>query len=184
MLTISYFNMSAKHKLHIEAPIPSHIPPSYIIAELYDHNTIITLQSLTTGHKNLPSTELAILDDSYWLPINSHPVKSYEVTECIFALPGAGEWGKIYITFPSTFQNIKYGVKSRGDAPGVIVRAEFRVERSEQGPRWKLVEDMEVSCHRLLTPFVKWKVEEAHRGIVGKIIEKAGSEDQTDRSWW
>ena len=37
---------------------------------------------------------------------------------------------------------------------------------------WVLVEDVEVTCSWLMMPFVKGKMEEAHRGVCQKIIEK------------
>lgn len=176
--------MSAKHHLHIAASIPPHLTPGEVIAALQDHNTTLSLQALTTGHEKLPKTAPETLKDTYWFPTDLNPVHTYSVTECVTILPGVGQMGRKNITFPSCFQNIPSGVKSRADVSGVTVRAEYRVIRggmeSEvdgegQGigdAEWVLVEDAEVSCSWWMMPFVKGKMELAHRDICRKVIEK------------
>jgi hypothetical protein len=182
--------MSAKHHLHTASSIPAHISPSVVIAALHDHNTTLSLQALTQGHSKLPSTNAKTLRDTYWYPTDLNPVTSYLVTEVITFLPGVGEWGKKYIKFPSCFQDTPTGVRSRADASGVIVRAEFRVVRGGAGAEvegegggigdaeWVLVEDVEVTCSWWMMPFVKGKMEEAHRGICAKLVEKVEMEHQ------
>lgn len=179
--------MSAKHHLHTAAAIPPHIPPSTVIAALHDHNTALSLQALTQGHEKLPSTDPATLKDTYWYPTDLNPVSSYRVTEVIKFLP-IGEWGKKYLKFPSCFQDTPTGVRTRADASGVIVRAEFRVvqggaaaevEGEGEGigdAEWVLVEDVEVTCAWWMMPFVKGKLEQAHRGICSKVMEKVEME--------
>lgn len=176
--------MSAKHNLHVAASIPAHLTPADIIAALHDHTTALTLQALTTGHTKAPSTSPETLKDTYWYPPDQYPIETYHVTECITLLPGVGEWGKKYITFPSCFQDTKAGIKTRADASGVIVRAEFRVVKGGAGAEvegegmgvgdaeWVLVEDVEVTCSWWLMPFVKGKMEQAHRDVCRKVVEK------------
>lgn len=176
--------MSSKHNLHVAASIPAHISPETVIAALHDHNTALTLQALTTGHEKAPSTDPTTLKDTYWYPPDQYPITTYHVNECITVLPGVGEWGKKYIKFPSCFQDTKHGIKTRADASGVIVRAEFRVVRGGAGAEvdgegmgigdaeWILVEDVEVSCSWWLMPFVKGKMEQAHRDVCQKVVEK------------
>ncbi|KAI8930787.1 hypothetical protein NX059_011812 [Plenodomus lindquistii] len=176
--------MSAKHNLHVAAPIPPHLSPSAVIAALHDHNTALTLQALTCGHEKAPSTHAGTLKDTYWYPPDQYPITTYHVTECITLMPGVGEWGKKYIKFPSCFQDTKHGIKTRADASGVIVRAEFRVVRGGAGAEvegegmgvgdaeWVLVEDVEVTCSWWLMPFVKGKMEQAHRDVCRKVVEK------------
>ncbi|KAJ8116213.1 hypothetical protein OPT61_g2324 [Boeremia exigua] len=176
--------MSAKHHLHIAALIPSHLTPTEVIDALQDHNTTLTLQALTTGHEKLSSTDPETLKDTYWYPIDLNPVHTYSVTECVTFLPGVGQWGKKLLTFPSCYQNIPTGIKSRADVSGVTVRAEYRVMKGGidgeidgegQGvgdAAWVLVEDAEVTCSPWLMPFVKKKMELAHRDICRKVIEK------------
>lgn len=181
--------MSAKHHLHTAAAIPPHIDPALILAALHDHNTTLTLQALTQGHEKLPSTDPETLKDTYWYPTDLHPVTSYHVTEVIKFLPGV-EWGKKYIKFPSVFQDTPTGVRTRADASGVIVRAEFRVVRGGAAAEvegegagigdaeWVLVEDVEVTCAWWLMPFVRGKMEQAHRGICSKVMEKVAMEQR------
>ncbi|KAF2030198.1 hypothetical protein EK21DRAFT_112118 [Setomelanomma holmii] len=180
--------MSAKHNLHTAASIPAHIPPETILAALHNHENALTLQALTQGHKKLPSTDRATLKDTYWYPTDRHPVETYEVTEVIKFLPGVGELGKKYIKFPSCFQDTPTGIRTRADASGVIVRAEFRVVQGgaaaevegENGgvgdAEWVLVEDVEVTCAWWMMPFVRGKMEQAHRGICSKVVEKVEME--------
>lgn len=184
--------MSAKHHLHVAFSIPPHLHPSEVIAALHDHNTALTLQALTTGHEKLPNTASETLKDTYWYPTDINPVQTYSVTECVTILPGFGQWGKKNITFPSCFQNIPTGIKTRADASGVTVRADYRVikggadsevEGEGQGigdAEWVLVEDAEVSCSWWLMPFVKGKMEQAHRDICRKVIEKVEMQRRQD----
>ncbi|KAH8627967.1 hypothetical protein IG631_17735 [Alternaria alternata] len=178
--------MSAKHNLHVAHHIPPHMSPAWVIAALHDHETALTLQALTCGHEKAPSTAPSTLKDTYWYPPDQYPITTYHVTECITLFPGIGQYGKKYITFPSCFQDTRQGIKTRADAAaGVIVRAEFRVvANGEAGSevegegmgvgdaQWVLVEDVEVSCAWWLMPFVKGKMEQAHRDVCRKVIEK------------
>ncbi|RMZ67691.1 Nacht and wd40 domain [Pyrenophora seminiperda CCB06] len=126
--------MSTTHNLHISHPIPPSISPSSVIAALHDHSTALTLQALTTSHTKAPSTPPATLRDTYWYPPDQYPLTTYNVTECITFCPGIGAYGRKYITFPSSFQDTRTGIKTRADAAaGVTVRAEFRVVRSGVG---------------------------------------------------
>jgi hypothetical protein len=176
--------MSAKHNLHVASPIPRSLSPSSVIAALHDHTTVLTLQALTCGHEKAPDTSPSTLKDTYWYPPDQYPVSTYLVTEAITILPGIGERGKKYITFPSCIQDTKHGIKTRADAAaGIIVRAEFRVMENREevegegegvgDAEWLLVEDVEVSCAWWLMPFVRGKMESAHRGICRKVVEKA-----------
>lgn len=174
----------SKHHLHVAASIPSDLTPEDIIEALHDHNNALTLQALTTGNKKADSTDPQTLKDTYWYPPDQYPIVTYHVTECIVFIPGVGEWAKKYLTFPSCFQDTPSGLKTRADTNGVIVRAEFRVVRGGAGAEvegegqgvgdaeWVLVEDVEVTCSWLMMPFVKGKLEEAHKDVCNKIIEK------------
>jgi hypothetical protein len=179
--------MSAIHYLHTAARLPPHMSPVTVIAALHDHTTALTLQALTSGHDKLPENDPTTLKDTYWYPVDLNPLVSYAVTEVITILPWFA-WAKKHLTFPVVFQDTKEGIKTRADASGVVVRAEFRVmqggaaaevEGEGQGvgdAEWVLVEDVEVSCAWWMMPFVKGKMEEAHMGICGKVIEKVEME--------
>ncbi|KNG51778.1 hypothetical protein DDE82_008485 [Stemphylium lycopersici] len=187
--------MSSKHNLHVASRIPRHMSPTDVIAALHDHETALTLQALTCGHEKAPSTAPGTLKDTYWYPPDQYPITTYHVTECITWFPGIGSYGKKYIKFPSCFQDTRQGIKTRADAAaGVIVRAEFRVvANGEAGSevegegmgvgdaQWILVEDVEVTCSWWLMPFVKGKMEEAHRDVCDKIIAKV--EQRRNPGW-
>ncbi|KAF2119413.1 hypothetical protein BDV96DRAFT_473234, partial [Lophiotrema nucula] len=187
--------MTSKHNLHTAALIPPHLQPSDIISALHDHNTCLSLQAVTTGHKKLSETAPETKKDTYWYPVDLHPVHTYEVNECVTIFPGIGEWGKKYLTFPSCFQDTPHGVKTRADAPGgVTLRAEFRVIPGGAGDGevdgegqgvgyadWVLVEDVEVQCAWYMMPFVKSKMEAAHQDICRKVVEKVEMEKRQEQ---
>ncbi|KAL1592010.1 hypothetical protein SLS60_011602 [Paraconiothyrium brasiliense] len=173
----------AKHSYHTGAPIPPHVSPSDILAALHDHNTCLSLQALTSGHELLPSTDPAILKDTFWYPTDKSPPSTYRVTEIIKYLPWFS-WAKYSLVFPSVFQNTPEGLKTRADTGGVVLRAEFRVLESSSiegvieregegldGAGWVLVEDVEVVCAWWMMPIVRAKMEEAHRDICRKVVE-------------
>lgn len=184
--------MSAKHHVHFAASIPPHIDRSDVIAALQDHSTTLTLQALTTGHKKLPDTAPEVLRDTYWYPTDINPVHTYSVTECVTVMPGVGQWGKKNLTFPCCYQDIPTGIKTRAVVSGVTMRADYRViqggadaevDGEGQGigdAEWVLVEDAEVSCSWWLMPFVKGKMEQAHRDICRKVIEKVEMQRRQD----
>jgi hypothetical protein len=182
----------AKHNYHTAAALPPSITPDDVIAALHDHSTCLTLQALTTGHEKLPETPAAAQKDTFWYPPDLNPISTYNVTEVIQWLPGV-QWGRYNLVFPSCFQNTKHGIKTRADAQGVIVRAEFRVldgsscdgEVDGEGEglgevKWVLVEDVEVTCSWWMMPFVRGKMEGAHRDICRKVVEKVVMEKQQE----
>jgi hypothetical protein len=74
-----------------------------------------------------------------------------------------------------------------------VLRAEFRViegsnldaEVEGEGEGlgdvdWVLVEDVEVQCSWWMMPFVRGKMEQAHRDICRKVIEKVSMEKQQE----
>ncbi|KAF2682887.1 hypothetical protein K458DRAFT_419134 [Lentithecium fluviatile CBS 122367] len=173
----------AKHNYHTAAALPPSLTPEDIIAALHDHNTCLTLQALTTGHTKLPSTSAEVQKDTWWYPPDLNPITTYHVTETIQWLPGV-QWGRYAFTFPTCFQNTRHGLKTRADASGVLLRAEFRVIRGSMSEgevdgegeglgevEWVLVEDVEVQCSWWMMPFVRGKMEGAHRDICRKVVE-------------
>ncbi|KAF1950608.1 hypothetical protein CC80DRAFT_496681 [Byssothecium circinans] len=174
----------AKHNYHTAAPIPPHLTPADVISALHDHDTCLSLQALTTRHEKLPETAPEILKDTFWYPLDVHPIETYSVTEVMKYMPYFS-WGQYNLTFPSHFQNTPHGLKTRADASGTVVRAEFRVIRGDsvdgevdgegQGlgdVEFVLVEDVEVTCSWYMMPVVRGKMEGAHRDICRKVVEK------------
>lgn len=133
-----------------------------------------------------------MLRDTYWYPTDINPVHTYSVTECVTVMPGVGQWGKKNLTFPCCYQDIPTGIKTRAVVSGVTMRADYRViqggadaevDGEGQGigdAEWVLVEDAEVSCSWWLMPFVKGKMEQAHRDICRKVIEKVEMQRRQD----
>lgn len=174
----------AKHNYHTAAAIPPNITPEDVIAALHDHDTCLSLQALTTRHEKLASTDPATLKDTFWYPIDHYPTSSYRVTEIITFLPWFS-WSTYELTFPACFQNTPRGLKTRADTGSVVLRAEYRVldgsaiEGTVEGEGgglgqvgWVLVEDVEVICAWWMMPLVRPKMEEAHRNICRRVIEK------------
>ncbi len=172
---------------HVSVPIPADLTQNDIISALHDHNNVLTLQAFTTGHTLDNSTDPDTLNDPYWNPINTSPITTYTVTECVPIIPDIGNLGKKCLTFPSSFQDTEQGIKTRADAPaGIIVRAEFQVaSASDAGSdsevtkradgAWALVENVELTENALLMPFVKTKMEDAHKDICQKLVNMVQS---------
>jgi len=187
----------SSHSLQVTTPIPTFLSGRDVIAGLHDHNNALTLQALTTGHKEVDPEGHPVLTDPYFFPADRAPVKCYEVTEGVVVIPGIGNWGKIFINFPAWFQDTPYGLRTRADAPGgVTVRAEWRVEPArsdrssgnggdgsdtdeggvEEQAEFLLAEDITVECASLMMPFVRLSMEGAHRDICWKLVEKLVTE--------
>lgn len=131
----------ASHSLTITTPIPPTLPPARVISALHNHTTILSLQALTTDYEDIPLSQLAAAEitqaDAYFQPIysidptttSSNNLKQYLATEAIPIIPGAGDWAKIFLSFPVWFQDTRSGVRTRADAPGgVVVRAQYTVQ--------------------------------------------------------
>ncbi|KAK9336303.1 hypothetical protein V1521DRAFT_437229 [Lipomyces starkeyi] len=86
--------------LQITALLPSSLAPADMISALHIHQNCLTPQALTTGYKVAPTTCPAVLSDLYFSPTDTAPIKSYEITEGVIIIPGIGDWGKKFITFP------------------------------------------------------------------------------------
>jgi hypothetical protein len=187
----------SSHTLHVAALIPASLSPSDIIASLHNHNNCLSVQSLTCGHKEVPTPDPSVLADAYFAPTLSAPaapLKSYEVTETITVVPGMGNWGKKTITFYSHFQDTATGVRTRADASmGVVLHAEYRVqpggadgevEGEGEGigyADWVLAEEVTVECSWWLMPLVKGNVHKAHRDMVRKLVEQVVAEKNAQR---
>ncbi|KAK9343358.1 hypothetical protein V1522DRAFT_424145 [Lipomyces starkeyi] len=173
----------SSHTFQLTALLPSSLTPADIISALHVHENCLTLHAFTTGHKEVPATDPAVLSDPYFSPTDSAPIKTYEVTEAVVIIPGVGDWGKKFTTFPAWFQDTTTGLKTRADGPvgALVVRAEWRVrpggayeevEGKEEGPEHMLVEDVTVECAWWLMSLAKRSVEAAHRDICRKLVEK------------
>ncbi|KAK9371748.1 uncharacterized protein V1513DRAFT_467290 [Lipomyces chichibuensis] len=171
----------------ITALLPSSLTPADMISALHVHENCLTLQALTTGYKEVPTTCPAVLNDPYFSPTDTSPIKTYEVTEGVIIIPGIADLGKKFITFPVWLQDTPSGLKTRADAPaGVVVRAEWRVqpdraygEVEREYTQWTLVEDVTVQCAWWLIWFVKKNMEYAHKDICWKLVEKTVKEKRT-----
>ena len=174
----------SSHNLRVTAHIPDFLSTADVIAALHDHDHCLTLQALTQGYKEIPTSNDAT-SDSFFSPEHIGKIKTYEVTEGIVIIPGIGEWGKKYITFPVYFQDTPSGLKTRADAVGgVVLHAEYivlpggadaEVDGEGEGvgdAKWVLVEDVIVECSWWLMPFVRKTMETAHKDIVRKVVEK------------
>jgi hypothetical protein len=189
----------SSHSRQFTTPIPTFLSDRDVITGLHDHNNVLTLQALITGHKEVDpeSYPTALTDPSF--PADRAPVKCYEVTEGVIVIPGIGDWGKMVINFPAWFQDTPNGLYVRADPPGgVMVRAEWRVEHTgsdsngdggdggdgndmdegmvEEQAEFLLVEDLTVECVSWMMPFVRLTVEGAHRDICWKLVEKLANE--------
>ncbi|KAL1965735.1 hypothetical protein VTN77DRAFT_5235 [Rasamsonia byssochlamydoides] len=128
------------HTLRIAVPIPTDLlsPIEDVIPALHNHANCISLQALTSGYREVPTREdsPAYSDPYFTAAAGSRNdnnvgdrIKSYLITEGVVLIPGIGNWGKKFITFPAWFMDTERGLRTRADAPmGVRVWAEWRVE--------------------------------------------------------
>lgn len=188
----------SSYSLKLSFPIPRTFSQSSIISALHNHSNILSLQALTTDHKEIPlnpsTADEVVREDAYFtdnVATVAPSLKLYQATEAIPVIPGIGEWGKKYITFPVWFQDTSLGVRTRADAPvGVVVRAEWTVQDQvhQEAPastksipdesEWALVENVTVDCHWLLMPFVRRQMENAHRVLCEEFVKMLGKESE------
>ncbi|KAK9351763.1 hypothetical protein V1505DRAFT_420149 [Lipomyces doorenjongii] len=173
----------SSHTFQFEALLPSSLTTADIISALHVHENCLTLHAFTIGHKEVPTTDPDVTSDPYFSPTDPAPIKTYEVTERHIIVPGVGDWGKKFTTFPAWFQDTTTGLKTRADGPvgALVVRAEWSVQPGgacggmkgeAEGPEYMLVENVTVECAWWLMSLAKRSVEAAHRDICRKLVEK------------
>ncbi|KAK9386048.1 hypothetical protein V1515DRAFT_581348 [Lipomyces mesembrius] len=172
----------SSHNFQFTAQLPSSLTTADIISALHVHENCLTLHAFTIGHKEVPTTDSAVLSDPHFSPTDTAPIKTYEVTEGLIIIPGVGNWGKKLTTFPAWFQDTTTGLKTRADGPvgALVVRAEWRVQPGGvygevEGEAYMLVENVTVECAWWLMSLAKRSVEAAHRDICRKLVEKEGT---------
>jgi hypothetical protein len=158
----SVFNTTAT--LYHRTPLPSTATLEDGVAVLRDHDFLIKLDPEFVKY----TTDTA--------PANSDPAtKFYTVTDHMDALP-AGLWDTT-VSFKAEITDIPTGVKWVIKAPlGLTQLTMWTIEPAvapETG--FCLVEDIQITCSRLLVGTVKGKCEANYPGVHRKIIEKVGS---------
>lgn len=152
---------------------------------LHDHAMIIELNALVIEHHTIKVPMNATSDErsAVW----------HEFTERIQYVPGMGKMGSGRVTSRGSFQDTISGLKThiyaplglefqdnwevttngpeKNELPGVGCELETN-EVSHNG--LYLCEDVDMTCNRMLTGFVRKTLEKTHSHLIERLIEKAG----------
>ncbi|KAI1394240.1 uncharacterized protein F4822DRAFT_42697 [Hypoxylon trugodes] len=152
---------------------------------LHDHDFFLRCEPHYVSHRRLPDqqdedTSAAAAKQSYRLPPNLEPlgeppVKLYEVVDHV---PNP-VWSSSVVS-REEFVDFKEGVWVRIRSPLAVVmetkwsireRRKGKGDESEEG-ELDLVEEVEITCSKLLLSIVKAQVDNGWKRIHGKIIER------------
>ena len=166
------------HSVAITVEIPKDISPDEVITALHNHGGIMSLQPLVTDSRSIHPKDIAIEnvssnEERHFDGANISDLSHYEVDETVTIIPGIGDWGKKYITFPARWSNTPNGCKGWADAPqDVTVASEWTVKPKDgEGESWELEEKATVECSVLLMPFVRRSFERTQREMAHRIVE-------------
>jgi hypothetical protein len=110
-----------------------------------------------------------------WKPVDAaRPPVVYEVTDRIHALP-AGLWDSDVVS-TSEFWDLEGGVFVRLHSPLSVLMETVWSVRDAEGGGLELVEDVVISCSRLLVGVVKGQCESNWKGIHGNVVKKLGGD--------
>lgn len=171
----------ASHSVTIAQDIPKHVSPDDVIAVLQKHEELMELQPLVTGYRPISAHEsgayMGRSEEEHFKGVSSAELSHYHIDETITIVPGIGEWGRKYITFPARWQNTPSGCKGWADAPQGVTVASIWTVKPKEGQRgsWELEEQATVECSSWLMPFVKRSFEGAQRDIARKLVDKISS---------
>ncbi|KAI1082977.1 hypothetical protein F5B20DRAFT_578052 [Whalleya microplaca] len=157
------------------------------IAVLHDHDFFLHCDPHYTSHKVLPPTDdggnAEQAKTTYKLPTGIEPLGSpaVQLYEVVDHVPNP-VWSSNVVS-REEFADFAEGLWVRIHSPlGVVMETTWKIrERTGGGEGLELVEDVEISCSKLLLGIVKGQVEGNWKGIHQKLIariveevEKAG----------
>lgn len=173
------FNTTANVK-HV-TPIPPGIPAPKGIALLQGHEFFIKCDPHMVSYEASPLADTdpvpAVPADRGVETVAPRPVKCYVVTDRVHALP-AGLWDSDVVS-RYEFVDIEKGVFVRIRSPlGVVMESVWEVREAGDGSGGlELVEDIVISCSRLLIGTVKSTCDSGWQGIHEKMIAELQKED-------
>jgi hypothetical protein len=158
--------------IHHRTPLPIGATREQAVSLLRDHDFLIHLDPELSHYTSAEP------------PANATPTtKYYRVTDIMHTLP-KGLWDST-VTFDSEITDIEDGCDWIVRAPlGIYQRSKWVIEDSHEedtdGSKLYLIEDIAITCSRLLVGTVKSKCEGNFKGIHGKFVERLASMIQQD----
>ena len=149
------------------------------VALVQDHEHFIKCDPHMISYKTkTPETAPAPLPEwvsAKWKLVDgAKPPVVYEVTDRISALP-KGLWDSDVVS-TSEFWDLEDGVFVRLHSPLSILMETVWSVRHGDGGDLELVEDVLISCSRLLVGIVKGQCDSNWKGIHGNVVKKLGGE--------
>ncbi|KAI1852306.1 hypothetical protein JX266_002484 [Neoarthrinium moseri] len=171
--------LTGTHDLTNTTPIPGPVKKAAAVALLQDHDFFLHCDPHLTGYKALPPPTEPY--ESFKVPADivplgaasgdGHKVKLYEVTDHV---PNPVWDSNVLST--EEFVDFADGVWVRIRSPMGVVMETTWIVREGEG-QLELVEDVHISCNRMLMGIVKGSVEgnwrKIHEKIVARMVEDA-----------
>ncbi|KAI1433758.1 hypothetical protein GGR50DRAFT_471239 [Xylaria sp. CBS 124048] len=176
--------LSGTSKLVNASPIPSVVKKEDAVALLQDHEFFLLCDPHYTSHKLLPQppetekdpTSVDAARKHFRLPVSLRPIVAptqpvVRVYEVVDHLPNP-VWSSNVVS-REEFVHHDEGIWVRIHSPmGVVMETLWSVRGTQDGKGLELVEDVVISCSRLLMSLVKGQVENNWKGIHKKIIDR------------
>ncbi|UZP32629.1 hypothetical protein NXS19_000445 [Fusarium pseudograminearum] len=155
------------------SPVPGGTAVSKAVEMLHDHVFFIQCDPYMTKYEALPTPELApSIPDTLELKPVGQP-KCYSVTDRVHTLP-AGLWDSDVVS-TYEFIDLERGVFVRTRGPmGLVLETVWEIEETTDGGS-KIVENVTISCSRLMLGMIKNSCEAGWKGVHGKMLERLES---------
>ncbi|QPC66061.1 hypothetical protein HYE67_008292 [Fusarium culmorum] len=155
------------------SPVPAGTAVPKAVEMLHDHVFFLQCDPYMTKHEALPTPKPApSITDTLELKPVGQP-KCYSVTDRVHTLP-AGLWDSDVVS-TYEFINLERGVFVRTRGPmGLVLETVWEIEETTDGGS-KIVENVTISCSRLMLGMIKSSCETGWKGVHGKMLERLES---------
>ncbi len=161
-------------------PLPANIPRKLAIDLLQNHKEMIELNPLVIDTRPIKAPKDAPADEFFavW----------HEMTDRVQYIPGMGKLASSKVTYKGVFHDMPWGLQTHIYAPlGLDIRDKWQIRGNQPGePREMrelgdkaphdglyLREDVDMTCNRMMTAFVKKNLVTAHAVLVDRLMKKA-----------
>ncbi|KAF4981071.1 hypothetical protein FZEAL_3047 [Fusarium zealandicum] len=157
--------------------IPSGIPAPRGIEMLHDHDFFLHCDPHMIKYEGLPTPSDPAPTVPETLGINPvAPAKCYSVTDRMHTLP-AGLWDSDVVSTVEFF-DLDNGLFVRMRGPmGMLMETVWHIQQAEDGS-CEMVEDIVISCSRLMIGVVKSSCETGWKGVHSKMLERLKGSSQ------
>ncbi|PKS06456.1 hypothetical protein jhhlp_007204 [Lomentospora prolificans] len=151
-------------------PIPSTVTASHAIASVQNHESFIKCDPHMISFKPLPDKTSDPIPSTITCSAPAgRPAVVYEVTDRVHALP-AGLWDSDVVS-TYEFTDLEKGMFVRLRSPlGVVMETIWEVREAKEGGGLELLEEVTISCSRLLVGVIKGQCEGNWKGIHEKMV--------------